>query len=157
LKPQGEIFHDQSDLSTVSSLSSPISQPKPSARLERLLDSVVAALWNRDGLLCSSDYGSAYFRVRESAFWYLRFYMSSLLHPISNEEETFVALASVFIAFKAADFIPGHGRIKMNQLLDAFEKSRGRLRESDVGPLIQQICQTEMEIISLCGFNFSPC
>ncbi len=64
-----------------------------------------------------------------------------------------VALAAVFIAFKAADYIPGPGRVKMQQLIDAFERcEHSTLSEEDH----LRICQTEMDILCLTGFNFDP-
>ena len=68
---------------------------------------------------------------------------------IYSDEE--IVLASIFIAFKAADSIPGVGRIRMQHLLDAFDKT---LANTNI--LVQNICEIEIHIICLSGFDFQP-
>lgn len=75
-----------------------------------------------------------------------------------ESEEVVIALAAVFITFKAVDYIPGAGRIKMHQLLEAYERaSKFVFAEPETARIIEQVCRTEMDIMCLSGFNFNPC
>ena len=111
-----------SDMSTVSSSHSPVHSVRPSARLERLLESVVEELWNRDGSV-DPQFASHFDRARSTALWYACQYITAQPHAMLESEEVVIALAAVFITFKAVDYIPGAGRIKMHQLLDAYERA----------------------------------
>ena len=69
-----------------------------------------------------------------------------------------IGAASVFLAFKAEDYIPGPGRVTMNQLVLAFERTTGSvLTEPQLSIFVDQIIEIEMEIMCLSGFNFCPC
>ena len=151
-----EFVIDQSDASTVSSFE-PTHRRKTPVRLEELVSSTSAHLWNRDGTAGREGYGEDFRLLRLTALWYLDLYMGSLLRTVSEEEETAVGLAAVFLSFKAADYIPGAGRVKMHQLVEAYERAKGGPVAADPDRLVQRICQTEMELMCLSGFNFCPC
>jgi hypothetical protein len=127
----------------------------PSARVIELVNSVVGELWNRDGH--GSDHKPALSRCQATARWYVEKFFASLPSELSSHTETVVALAAVFITFKAADFIPGIGRVKMQQLIHAYERAcRVVFSEHDCSPLIEEICKAEMDIMCVTDFNFSP-
>lgn len=144
-------------MSTVSSSHSPVHSVRPSARLERLLESVVEELWNRDGSV-DPQFASHFDRARSTALWYACQYITAQPHAMLESEEVVIALAAVFITFKAVDYIPGAGRIKMHQLLEAYERaSKFVFAEPETARIIEQVCRTEMDIMCLSGFNFNPC
>ena len=120
------------------------------------MESVVIQLWNRDG--SHPDQNSPELqKTKRCALWYTRKYTLSQFSGILKDELPVVALAAVFITFKAADFIPGTGRVKMNQLLEAYERASGLiLTEQETDRLIDKVCKTEMDIMCLTDFNFSP-
>jgi hypothetical protein len=125
--------------------------------MEKLVDGVVRELWNRDGA-ADPQFASHLNRARTSALWYVRQYMSSQSCPLPEPEEMVAVLAAVFITFKAADYIPGTGRVKMHQLLEAYERfSKLVFAEPETARVIEQVCKTEMDIMCLSGFNFNPC
>ena len=151
------VVHDYSDLSTVSSAASPVHWREPSIKLESLVEAVARELWNRECLSTPPNFGKDFKHIRLTALWYIRLYFSSLLEPIPTDQELAVGLASIFITFKAADFIPGQGRVKMNQLIDAYERSSGlSLSDPETSLLIDRVCRTEMDVMCLCGFDFNP-
>ena len=78
------------------------------------------------------------------------FQLESSDSSVYSEEE--IVLAAVFIAFKAADYIPGTGRVRMHHLLDAFERT-GRIKQNI---LIERVCEIELLILCLSGFDFEP-
>lgn len=126
------------------------------SKLERLVESVVIQLWNRDGSHPNPN-SPELLKTKRCALWYTRKFTPSRLDGGHRHERPVVALAAVFITFKAADFIPGTGRVKMNQLLEAYERASGLiLTEQETDRLIDQICKTEMDIMSLTDFNFNP-
>jgi hypothetical protein len=130
---------------------------RPSLRLMKLVDSVTRNLWNRDGV--NEGHPEPLSNAIKTAHWYVNRYVSSLSScEVIDGKETAVALAAVFITFKAADFIPGIGRVKMHQLLKAYERVPPHiiLTERDNARLIDDICKTEMDIMCIADFNFSP-
>lgn len=114
-------------------------------------------LWNRENE-AHPDFGTDFKHARSTAFWYYNLYMNSIPRPIEESREIIIGLASVFLAFKAADYIPGTGRVRMSQLIEAYVRTTGcDLIEPHTSRVIDQICRTEMDIMCLSGFNFRPC
>ena len=151
-----------SDKSAVNEVSSRLSDVSCSAKpkVEILVESLVMHLWNRDQAVhVAGDFGVYFQQTRSTALWYSRLYNSKAPRgPMDEKEGEILALASVFLAFKAADYIPGTGRVRMAQLIEAYEKSISSvIEEPQVSLVVDQICITEMEILCLSGFNFCPC
>ena len=150
-----------SDKSAANEVSSRLSDVSCSAKpkVEILVESLVMHLWNRDQDVHVEDFGVYFQETRSTALWYSRFYNSKATRgPLDEKKGAILALASVFLAFKAADYIPGTGRVRMAQLIEAYEKSIGSvIEEPQVSLVVDQICITEMEIVCLSGFNFCPC
>ena len=136
----------------------------PDEQLIRLVNDVVKELWRRDyytnplrpSIPPRVDlHDKDLIIVRSSAIWYVDLYKS---HYVSSDAT--VALAGVFLAFKAADYIPGTGRIKMQELLDAYSRilvSTAKRPLSGIGDcIVESICNIEIEMMCLSGFNFEP-
>lgn len=118
----------------------------------RDLEKVICLLWNRDDMIVGlsySPYTPDYLKVRNDSLKYIKTYLSSL--EALPDDPWPVILAGIFLAFKSADNIPGKGRVRMNQLLDAFDRSTARQLEE---PMIQAICRIEMKMMCQCNFRF---
>jgi hypothetical protein len=127
----------------------------PSNGIVCLLKSVVNNLWNRDG--DGEEHTCELNRAQATALWYLCESMAAVQQELPFDAEIPIALAAVFLTFKAADFIPGIGRVKMHQLMNAYIQASGAiLSEHQTSRLIEQICKSEMDIMCLTDFNFSP-
>lgn len=111
------------------------------------------SLFNKKEALAADD--SDLLLTRSTAHWY-----ADLFKPheaLMKYAECEIALTTVFLAFKAADFIPGVGRIKMNQLMEAYGRVMGRtLHERETARLIEKVCEIEMQVMCLSGFDFEP-
>lgn len=144
-----------SDTSTTETIQE-IHSVRASGRLVRVVDIVTSNLWNRDGEC--ADYPEALSLARRTAHWYVDEYVSSLeFNDISESDELAIAMAAVFITFKAADFIPGLGRVKMQQLIQAYERaSQIIFSGKEAARLVDQVCKSEMDIMRITRFNFSP-
>ena len=123
-----------------------------SSSLAQEIEQVIRLLWNRDDMtehLSHSPYTPQYTNLRRKSLTYIKMYLSSLgslpddLWPI--------LLAGIFLAFKSADYIPGKGRVRMNQLLDAYDRTTA-FTVDDL--FIQAICRIELKMMCLCDFQF---
>lgn len=92
--------------------------------------------------------------VRSTAHWYVNIFkldQEEHANKYLQYKDDEIVLVAVLIAFKAADYIPGTGRIKMNQLISAYQRL-----ESPLMVAIDTICRLEIQVICLSGFDFQP-
>jgi hypothetical protein len=117
-------------------------------RLLSLIDKLSLQLWRRDDTdeLINDHYN----RVKSCAASLGLAYYN---HRTCLDAIDLVAMSSVLIAFKAAVWVPGEGRVKMGQLLDAYSRISPNSLHNE-GFTIKRICQIEMEILCLNGFQF---
>ncbi len=124
-----------------------------SPSLAKGLEEVIRLLWSRDDMSVVSTYTpytTEYRHVRRCSLKYINMYMSTL--SIIPDDCWSIVLAGIFLAFKSADFIPGKGRVRMNQLLDAFAVTKMSSVVDD--KLINDICKIEMKMMCQCNFRF---
>ena len=116
------------------------------------IEKVIRLLWNRDDMMVClpySPYTRDYLSTRRDSLKYINRYVMSL--ESSPDDLWPIILAGIFLAFKSADYIPGKGRVRMNQLLDAFDRTTAN-RVDDF--FIQAICRIEMKMMCQCDFRF---
>jgi hypothetical protein len=121
--------------------------------LARGIEDVIRLLWGRDDMTDVSPctpYTTEYLGVRRCSLKYINTYMSSLI--TIPDDCWAIVLAGIFLAFKSADFIPGKGRVRMNQLLEAFSLVTMSLNIDD--NLINDICKIEMKMMCQSNFRF---
>jgi hypothetical protein len=121
----------------------------------REVERILSFLWNRDDMSMSrikTPFTPAYLCVRKRAWKYITTYITqSKIRP--NDNVWPIILAGIFLSFKSADYIPGTGRVRMNQLLEAFNHS-GSHESITNNSFIQSICQIEMKMMCQCSFRF---
>ncbi|KAF4667647.1 hypothetical protein FOZ61_008035 [Perkinsus olseni] len=91
--------------------------------------------------------------VRATAMWYCHLFYA--VHSLKRYGWRPVVLAATFLAFKSCERSPI--RLRMNQLLDCYEKLERQSRytsQKALQKMAQDVCETEEAIMCLTGFEF---
>ncbi|KAF4650683.1 hypothetical protein FOL47_000970, partial [Perkinsus chesapeaki] len=132
-----------------------ITEDRAVVRHADFVDKVCQRVW-ADYCIPANSFGISlddFYEIRATAMWYCHLFYA--VHSLKRYGWRPVVLAATFLAYKSCERSPI--RLRMNQLLDCYEKLERQPRyttQKALQKMAQDICETEEAIMCLTGFEF---